>query len=201
MTTVPDTNKPEIPGYDFGSPSSHPSPVSREELLQLEETLGWTQEDGRLLLRHAELFNAKAVQLVDSWRAVIAAQPHLSHSFVGQDGKPDEEYKARVKARFVQWVIDVATRPHDVEWLNYQEEIGLRHTPAKKNRTDGTHSPPVVPLRYLFAFVAVVADAREIFQSAIADEKELRDLERAWAKAVHLHVALWSRPYTRDGLW
>jgi hypothetical protein len=54
--------------------------------------------------------------------------------FVEPNGKPDDEYKASVKRRFVQWVIDAAVRPHDRDWLNYQQEIGLRHTPAKKNR-------------------------------------------------------------------
>jgi hypothetical protein len=32
-----------------------------------------------------------------------------------------------VKRRFVQWVIDTCARPRDAAWLNYQEEIGLRH--------------------------------------------------------------------------
>jgi len=38
----------------------------------------------------------------------------------------------QLKRRFVQWVVDVAIRPHDRAWLDYQEEIGLRHTPEKK---------------------------------------------------------------------
>jgi hypothetical protein len=201
MTSSSDTKNPAIPGYDFGSPDNARSSVSREDLLHLEQTLGWTGEDERLLLKHVELFRTKAGQMVDSWRAVIGAQSHLSYWFGGPDGKPDDEYKARVKARFVQWVIDVATRPHDTNWLNYQEEIGLRHTPEKKNKTDGSHTPPMVPLRYLLAFIPVVTDAREFFQGATSDARELTALERAWTKAVHLHITLWSRPYTRDGLW
>ena len=30
---------------------------------------------------------------------------------------------------------------------------------------------------------------------------QLEAIERAWTKAVHLHVTLWTRPYSRDGLW
>ena len=190
-----------IAGYDFGSAQSAASPVSAEELLQLEQTLGWTTKDVQLLRKHALLFEAQAEKMVDSWRAVIAAQPHLAQWFFAPNGEPDDEYKAAVKRRFVQWVVDVATRPHDCAWLDYQEEIGLRHTPDKKNKTDRRQTPPLVPLRYLLAFVPVVTPVRQFFESAVNDRDELDAIERAWTKAVHLHVTLWTRPYTRDGLW
>ena len=199
MTAIP--QNPEIPGYNFGSPEVAQSPLSAEDLLHLEQTLGWTLADELLLRKHAALFEAQAEHMVDSWRAVIGAQPHLAQWFVGPDGQPDDEYKTRVRRRFVQWVVDVATRPHDRAWLNYQEEIGLRHTPAKKNKTDSRHTPPVVPLRYLWAFVPVVTEVRNFFESAISDSAELTALERAWTKVVHLHVVLWTRPYTSEGLW
>jgi hypothetical protein len=201
MTASSAPHNPEIPGYNFGSPEVAQSPLSAEDLLHLEQTLGWTVNDERLLRKHAGLFEAQAEQMVDSWRAVIGAQPHLAQWFVGPDGQPDEVYKARVKRRFVQWVVDVATRPHDRAWLNYQEEIGLRHTPQKKNKTDSRHTSPVVPLRYLWAFVPVVTEVRSFFEGAISDSAELAELERAWNKAVHLHVVLWTRPYTCEGLW
>jgi len=190
-----------IAGYDFGTSASARSPVTFEELSHVEQTVGWTRDDEQLLRKHAELFRSQAEEMVGSWRAVIGAQPHLSQWFVGPDGRPDEEYKARVKPRFVQWVVDVATRPHDRAWLDYQEEIGLRHTPAKKNRTDGRHTPPLVPMRYLLAFVPVVTDVRGFLSAGIADAAELKAVERAWTKAVHLHVTLWCRAYTREGLW
>jgi len=191
----------DIPGYGFGSAEAAQSPLSMEDLLHVEQALGWTSEDEQRLRNHAELFRSQAEQMIESWRAVIARQPHLSQWFAGPDGKPDEEYKAGVKRRFVQWVVDVATRPHDRAWLNYQEEIGLRHTPEKKNKADGGHTPPLVPLRYLLAFVPVVTDVRRCLEAAIADPAELTAVEQAWTKAVHLHVTLWSRPYTREGLW
>lgn len=191
----------EIPGYDFGSAQSAKSPVSTEHLRQLEQTLGWTTGDEQLLHRHAALFEAQAEKMVDSWRTVIASQPHLAQWFFAPDGKPDDQYKASVKSRFVQWVVDVATRRHDQAWLDYQEEIGLRHTPEKKNKADGRHTPPLVPLRYLLAFVPVVTPVRHFFESAVSDRSELDAIERAWTKAVHLHITLWARPFTRDGLW
>jgi len=188
-------------GYDYGTAKSALSPVSEAELLQIEETAGWTASDADVLARHADLFLAKAEAMVDSWRAVIGSQAHLSHWFVKPDGASDEVYKARVKGRFVQWVIDVATRPHDRDWLNYQQEIGLRHIPAKKNKTDGAHTPPVVPFRYLLGFVPVVLPVRGFFADGIGDEAELKLLEEAWSKAVILHVTLWSRPYVAEDLW
>jgi hypothetical protein len=190
-----------IPGYDYGTPKSAMSPVSESELSQLEQAAGWSAEDAGVLAGHAELFRMKAESMVDSWRAVIGSQPHLSMWFVKPDGKPDDEYKASVKRRFVQWVIDVALRPHDREWLNYQQEMGLRHTPAKKNKTDGAQTPPLVPFRYLVGFVPVVLPISRFFNDAVQDEAELKKLEDAWTKAVLLHVTLWSRAYVAEDLW
>lgn len=192
---------PRIPGYEFGTAKAAISPVSLDELRQLEQTIGWTKEDAKLLEGHVDLFQRKAERMVDSWRAVIGAQPHLAQSFLAPDGKPDDDYKARVKRRFVEWVLDVARRPHDQNWLDYQEEIGLRHTPAKKNVTDGKDTPSLVPLRYVLGFIPVVLPVREFFREAIRDEAELDALERAWTKTLLLHVALWTRAYTREGLW
>jgi len=198
----PDTNAPpSIPGYSYGTPASAVSPVSEGELWQLEQTVGWTPADAGLLAQHADLFRAKAESMVDAWRAVIGSQPHLAQWFLKPDGLPDDEYKARVKRRFVQWVVDVAVRPHDRDWLNYQHEIGLRHTPAKKNTTDDGETPPLVPFRYLLTFTPVILPIRGFFEEAIRDAAELDRLESAWTKAVLLHLTLWSRAYTADHLW
>ena len=191
-----------IPGYHYGRPETSRSPVSIEELRQIESTVGWTQDDAETLQRHGEIFRSNAERMVDAWRAVIGAQPHLAKWFVAPDGKPDEEYKAKVKQRFVQWVLDACFRPHDQDWLNYQEEIGLRHTPEKKNRTDDASTPSIVPLRYLIAFATVIAaTTRNFFIGAHVHGEELQRLEDAWMKAVQLHIVLWSRPYTKAGLW
>jgi Protoglobin len=201
MTLAKDTSTSSIPGYDYGTPRSAISPVSESELSELEQTAGWTSADADVLARYADLFRVKAESMVDSWRAVIGSQPHLAHRFVKPDGTPDDEYKASVKRRFVQWVVDVALRPHDRDWLNYQQEIGLRHTPTKKNKTDGAHTPPVVPFRYLLGFVPVVLPIRQFFAEDIKDEAELKRIEDAWTKAVLLHITLWSRPYLKKDLW
>jgi hypothetical protein len=201
-TLVHETEADSIVGYGYGQPHAARSPVSLEELRQLEATVGWSDEDAELLRRHGDLFKDNAEPMVDSWRAVIGAQPHLAKWFFGPEGKPDDEYKVRVKKRFVQWVRDACFRPHDQAWLDYQEEIGLRHTPEKKNQTDGAQTPSVVPLRYLIAFGTVVAmTTRKFFVDGGVRGEELHKLEGAWSKAVQLHITLWSRPYVKEGLW
>lgn len=191
-----------IPGYDYGQSDVPRSPVSMEELKEIEATIGWTEKDRELLQRHSDIFTRRAEEMVDAWRSLIGSQAYLAKWFFGHDGKPDDEYKAKVKARFVQWVIDASLKPHDQEWLDYQEEIGRRHTPEKKNQTDGSNTPPVVPLRFLISFATTVAiTTRKFFVEAGVRDDELLKLSDAWTKAVQLHVSLWTRPYTRDGLW
>src|SRR5262249_803720 len=140
-TLIHGVNAGPIAGYDYGRTGVARSPVSLDELRQLEATVGWSTEDAKVLQRHGDMFRDKAEQLVDSWRAVIGSQPHLAKWFFGPDGKPDDDYKTKVKKRFVQWVLDACFRPHDQEWLDYQEEIGLRHTPEKKNQSDAAQTP------------------------------------------------------------
>lgn len=201
-TLIHETEASSIAGYNYGRAGVARSPVSLDELRQLEATVGWSAEDAEVLQRHRDLFEDKAEQMVDSWRAVIGAQPHLAKWFFGPDGKPDDDYKAKVKKRFVQWVLDACFRPHDQAWLDYQEEIGLRHTPEKKNQTDDAQTPSVVPLRFLIAFGTVVAaTARKCFVDAGIRDEELHRLQDAWSKAVQLHISLWSRPYVKEGLW
>jgi hypothetical protein len=139
----------QIGGYDYGRRNAAHSPLTLGELRQLEETVGWAEEDARVLQRHGDIFRENAEKMVDAWREVIGSQQHLVKWFFGPNGKRDADYAAKVKKRFVQWVVDAVFRPHDRAWLDYQEEIGLRHTPEKKNQTDNAHTPPLVPLRYL----------------------------------------------------
>ena len=128
----------DIAGYDYGTSRAAHSPVTPEELRALEASVGWTAADEAALQVAGRALCPQAEAMVDSWRSDIGRQPHLVQWFFGPDGKPDDRYRAAVKWRFVQWVIDTCTRPHDQAWLDYQEEIGLRHTPAKKRNTSAT---------------------------------------------------------------
>jgi hypothetical protein len=189
-----------IAGYDYGHVPR--SPVSLQELRELEATVGFTEQDRESLRRAAALLRDEAEALVDGWRQLIGAQPHLARWFFGPDGKPDDNYTAAVKPRFVRWVIDLLERPFDQAWLDYQWEIGLRHTPAKKNATDQVEAPPQVPLRFLIGFTAPVIEAvRPLLQAKGVAPQEIDAMHAAWTKAVILTLALWSGPYARADLW
>jgi hypothetical protein len=192
----------EIPGYDYGTRKVLRSPVTLEELRKLEEAVGWTQEDAEWLRKAAETLVPKAQEMIDTWRSIIGKQPQLLQSFLKPDGTPDDNYRVAVKLRFVQWISDLCLKPHDQAWLDYQEEIGRRHTPAKKNKTDHGHTSPVVPLRYTIGFSAVVITSLPSFLVSNGHSKE--DIERmqaAWTRAVLLSIALWARPYAAPDLW
>ena len=108
----------------------------------------------------------------------------------------------KLRERFARWVLDVCRRPFDQDWLNYQHEIGLRHTHLKKNLTDGAQAPPQVPLRYLIAFTAVVNDTIKPFLAKKGNGgEEVEAMHRAWSKAVLLTVILWSRAYVAESDW
>jgi hypothetical protein len=185
---------PSIRGYDYGKVQH--SPVTLDDFKRLQSVVGFTDEDRQALHRAGALLADEAEEFVDGWRKIIGSQKHLSEWFFGPDHKPDDNYKAAVKPRFVQWVVDTFRRPFDQKWLDYQEEVALRHTPEKKNKTDGAEAPPVVPLRYLLAFaVPVLADIRAHLSQKDLSADEIDRLHAAWTKAVILTLALWSRPY------
>lgn len=191
-----------ISGYDYGTDRVPRSPVTLDELHKLELTVGFKDEDRRYLVLAGEVLSDQAEDMVNAWRSKIGAQEHLSKWFNGPDGRSDDRYKAAVKARFVQWVIDTCTRPYDQAWLDYQEEIGLRHTPAKKNATDNAHTPPLVPLRYLVGFTSVIiTSAKQFLGKRGHSPEQVERMQVAWTKAVMLTLALWSRPYTKEELW
>jgi hypothetical protein len=193
---------PDIHGYDYGTAGAARSPITLDELRELEATVGWTGDDAEAIAIAGEVLAGQEEAMVDSWRAIIGDHPFLAKWFWGPDGKPDEEYKAAVKKRFVQWVSDLCRRERDQAWLDYQEEIGQRHTPAKKNRTEGAHTPDAVPLRYLWAFAGpVISGAREFLANEGHCPADVERMHRAWEKSVLLTLALWARPYVKDGLW
>ena len=192
--------KHDIAGYDFGSDrvGSLPRDTGRAAGIAAHPRLDgrgrhWLSKAAPILTRHAE-------DLVNDWRAQIGRMPFLSRWF-GAPGEATDKYRAAVKKRFVQWVTDTCTRPQDQAWLDYAHEIGLRHTPKKKNTTDGAR-PPVVPLRYVLAFAwPVITGVRSYLQSAGTAPREADAMQAAWAKSVLIQITLWSRPFVHDDWW
>jgi hypothetical protein len=197
MQTVVD----KIAGYDYGANELATSPVTLKELDLLKQTITLDSEDTRYLRMAGEVLEPQTESIVNMWRGVISSMPHLALYFKNEAGKTDEEYKARVKERFKQWIMDLCCKPYDQDWLNYQHEIGLRHTHAKKNKTDNADAPPFIPMRYVIAFTAVVNDSIKPFLAKNGHSLGvIEKMHKAWCKAVLLHVTLWTRAYC-DNEW
>ncbi len=193
------TEKLTIPGYDYGSPALAPSPVSTDDLRRLEQAVLFTEEDERYLRMAGEVLNDQIDDVLDLWYGFVGSHPFLLHYFSGPDGKPDETYLARVRARFGQWIRDSCTRPRERDWLAYTHEIGLRHHRSKKNQTDGVRSVPHIPLRYLIAFIyPITATIRDFLTKKGHAPEEVERMHQAWFKSVVLQVALWAVPYAGE---
>jgi hypothetical protein len=189
-----------IPGYVYGSDEVARSRVSTDELELLKQTVLFGPEDADALRLAGEVLEDQVEDLLDVWYGFVASHPHLVRYFADAEGAPIDNYLARVRARFGQWVHDLCGREWDRTWLDYQEEIALRHTAAKKNRTDGDEGAPAeIPLRYLVAFVyPITATVREFLAKKGHSDVEVEAMHQAWFKAVTLSVVLWARPYAEE---
>ncbi len=188
-----------IPGYTYGTSEVAPSPISGEEVDLLKATLLWSEDDDRYLRMAGEVLADQADDVLELWYGYVGSHPHLIHYFAHRDGTPNPEYLARVRARFAQWVRDVCERPYDDAWRDYQHEIGLRHTRAKKNEADGVDSVPDIALRYVIAFIfPITATMRSFLAAGGHGPEEVDGMQTAWFKAVVLHVCLWTQPYAAD---
>jgi hypothetical protein len=186
-----------IAGYTYGTAEAAQSPLSTDDLEQLKQTVLFTEADERALRTAGDILEGQIEDVLDVWYGFVASHPHLVHYFSDPDsGEPIGEYLARVRERFGQWILDTCRRPYDREWLDYQEEIALRHTRAKKNTTDRVRSVDEIPLRYLVCFVyPITATMRDFLASKGHSAEHVDAMHQAWFKSVTLQVALWSRPY------
>lgn len=185
-----------IPGYTYGSGQAARSPVSEEELRLLEQAVLLGGEDDRYLRLAGEVLADQVEDVLDLWYGFVGSHPFLVHYFSGPDGQPIGGYLEAVRRRFGQWILDTCNRPRDRAWLDYAEEIALRHHHSKKNVTDGVDSVPSIPLRYLVAFISPISlTIRDFLAKKGHPAEEVDAMQRAWIKAVCLQVALWSRPY------
>ena len=187
-------------GYVYGTAEVARSPVTGEELERLKESVLFTAGDERALRMAGDVLEDQVEDVLDVWYGFVAAHPHLVHYFSdAESGEPLGDYLDRVRGRFGQWILDTCRRPYDQAWLDYQEEIALRHTRAKKNQTDGVRSAEHIPLRYVVCFIyPITATMREFLAKKGHGLDEVEAMHQAWFKSVTLQVALWSRPYAED---
>jgi hypothetical protein len=173
-----------------------------QDLENLKISVGWTDQDERYRHMAGDVLSDQTKPLVDHWRrGIIAGIPNLIRHSRTPDGEPLPDYQTKSGLRFEQWVLDTCFRPYDQDWLNYQQEIALRHTSLKKNSTDGVNSTPYVPLRDIIAFIAVMNETIKPYLAAKGHTAEdVEKMHRAWTKSLQLQVALWAQPYS-DTEW
>jgi len=188
----------EIHGYSYGSAEVSKSPVSLRELQELKVSVGFTDEDQRYLKLAGEVLADQTEAIVHHWRSgIIASIPHLARHSRSPEGAALPDYLARSNRRFEQWILDTCLRPYDQDWLNYQQEIALRHTSLKKNQVDGVRSTPYVPLRDILAFIAVMNEAIRAYLGAKSHSaEEVSKMHQAWCKSLQLQIALWAKAYS-----
>ena len=190
-----------IPGYGFGAQETARSPLDLEDLDLLKQTVLFSDEDVEYLRLAGEVLEDQLDDVLDLWYGFVGSHQHLIRYFADRDAEPVARYLERVRERFKQWVLDTCRRPYDQEWLDYQQEIALRHTRAKKNRTDGAEETPEhIPLRYVVAFVyPITATIKQFLARGGHSAEEVEKMHDAWFKTVTMQVALWAQPYTREG--
>jgi hypothetical protein len=191
----------DIPGYTYGTAAVARSPVGLQELeLLLKATLLLGDDDLAALRRSGDVLGPQVEEVLDVWYGFVAANPHLLAAFSNAKGQADQQYLAAVRRRFGRWILDTARADYDQAWLDYQHEIGLRHTRRKKNQTDGADASDHIPLRYVLALlVPVTTTLKPFLAKGGAAPEEVEAMHAAWVKAVLLQVILWSQPYVRDG--
>jgi hypothetical protein len=190
----------DVPGYTYGTDAVPRSPVSLEQLQLLQSTLLLGEDDLIALRRSGDLLAPQVEAILDVWYGFVGANPHLLAAFTGSDGRPDQAYLAAVRRRFGRWILDTARAEFDQAWLDYQHEIGVRHTRNGKNRTDGVQAADHIPLRYVLALlIPITTTLKPFLAEGGATLDEVEAMHQAWVKAVLLQVILWSQPYVRDG--
>jgi hypothetical protein len=187
----------QIPGYTYGESEVAASPFSPKDLESLKNSVGFTQEDERYLQLAGEVLADQTQQIVTHWRSgIIAGISNLARHSRSPEGNPLPDYLSKSNLRFEQWILDTCLRPYDQDWLNYQQEIALRHTSAKKNKIDSVDSTPFVPLRDIIAFTAIMNETIKPYLAAKDHPpEEVELMHRAWCKSIQLQLALWLGAY------
>jgi hypothetical protein len=190
-----------IPGYSYGAADIAQSTVSVQELESLKISAGFTDEDERYLRLAGEVLADQTAKIVHHWRAeIIASIPNLARHSRSPEGNPLPEYLAKSNLRFEQWILDTCLRPYNQDWINYQQEIALRHTTSKKNQVDGVQSTPYVPLRDVIAFIAVMNETIKPYLTAKGHSPgEVHKMHLAWCKSIQMQLALWVGSYSESG--
>lgn len=190
-----------IPGYTYGTSAVAKSPLTLQDLELLKKSVLFGEEDVKYLRMSRDILEDQVEAILDVWYGFVGSNPHLLQYFTSKtDGKPDAKYLEGVRKRFGQWILDTAAANYDQKWLDYQHEIGLRHTHAKKGKTDNVNTVPVVHLRYVLALnVPITTTLKPFLAKKGAAAADVEKMHAAWIKSVLIQTILWSQPFVKEG--
>jgi hypothetical protein len=190
-----------IPGYTYGQKSLARAPYTLQDLESLKKAMLLSDEDLRYLRMSKAILADQTEAILDVWYGFVASTPELVVFFKNnKTGAPDGAYLSAVRKRFGQWILDTADANYDQAWLDYQYEIGLRHTSPKKNKTDKADSVPSVNFRYLSALtIPITTTLKPFLAKKGASAADVEKMHAAWVKSVLMQSILWSYPYVRQG--
>lgn len=179
-----------IAGYTFGTEQTAHSPLTLNDLELLKQTVLFTDEDEKYLQLAGEVLEDQIAAGLDVWYSFVAANSHLAYYF-SNAGQLNSDYLAAVRKHFAQWILDTCNRPYDQDWLNYQQEIGLRHTYAKKNQTDRVEAASHIGMRYMIAFIyPITATIKPFLLNKGHSAEDVEKMYQAWFKSITLQVTL-----------
>lgn len=183
-------------------PAAAPTPGAADWTL-LAKTALLDEEALRYVRMSADVLRDQTDAVLDVWYGFVGANPHLVHYFTrATDGQPNQEYLAAVRTRFADWIVETAEARYDEAWLATQEEIGRRHHRVGKNRTDNADAVDHIHWRYIVPLVYPVWATLEPFLAKKGHSADdVRGMHHAWLKSLLLQMALWSRPYVKEGDW
>lgn len=189
-----------ISGYTYGQAEVAESPLDLDDLDRLKQTVLFTDADAEALRMAGDVLEDQVEDVLDVWYDFVASHDFLVRYFSTAEGKPIDRYLSSVRERFGRWILDTCRRPYDQEWLDYQEEIALRHHRTKKNRTDDVDAVDQISLRYVLGFIyPITATIRPFLENGDHEDDAVDRMHDAWFKAVVLQATLWARPYVREG--
>jgi hypothetical protein len=188
-------------GFTYGTNAVARSPLSMDELKLLQQSLLFGEDDIKYLKMSYDILKDQTNEILDVWYGFVGATPQLVYFFGNKTtGQPDADYLAKVRERFIIWILQTAEANYDQKWLDYQYEIGLRHHSSGKNKTDKVQSVPIVNYRYIPALtIPVTTTLKPFLAKKGASAGDVDKMYNAWLKSVLLQSILWGQPYINKG--
>ncbi len=124
----------DIYGYVYGTAAVATSAVSFAGPGGFKKSLSDSPDDEQYLRLAGDVLADQTKEIVDHcFSGIITNIPNLVRHSRSPKEEAIPEYSERSGLRFQQWILDTCFRPYNQDWINYQEEIALRHTSLKKN--------------------------------------------------------------------